>query len=145
MREARKARLNRFNSGYMKAKPVLNPIDPSPFYRSMWFAELVFGKAPAPRPVNLKIEDIQRAVAKHFGISVDNLISRSRINIFAHPRQVAVYLCHLLTLHGSSEIGRRFDRDHASVIHAIKKIRRMAENGTGLGPDAIEIKRKLGR
>ena len=43
----------------------------------------------------------------------------------ALPRQIAMYLMRRQTTLSLSEIGRFFDRDHTTVIHACSKIERL--------------------
>jgi chromosomal replication initiator protein len=51
------------------------------------------------------------------------MISARRFKILVRPRQIAMYLCKLLTLHSLPIIGHHFGgRDHATIIHAICKM-----------------------
>ena len=46
----------------------------------------------------------------------------------ARPRQIAMYLAKKMTTRSLPEIGRRFaNRDHTTVIHAVKTITRLSE------------------
>ena len=51
--------------------------------------------------------------------------SARRTNSVALPRQMAMYLMRRMTTLSLSEIGRFFDRDHTTVIHACEKIERL--------------------
>jgi len=69
------------------------------------------------------IEQIQQRVAEHFNIKMTDMSSARRAQSVARPRQVAMYLCKQLTQRSLPEIGRKFgNRDHTTVIHAVKKI-----------------------
>ena len=68
------------------------------------------------------IDEIQKKVAEYFNISVKELQSSRRARTVARPRQVAMYLAKQLTSRSFPEIGRKFDRDHTTVIHAREKI-----------------------
>lgn len=70
--------------------------------------------------VGTTILAIQKATAKYFGISLENLQSEKRTREFSHPRMIAMYLAYSLLGMGSSSIGRQFKRDHTTVLHAIK-------------------------
>jgi chromosomal replication initiator protein len=78
------------------------------------------------RPVELKrvrIEEIQRIVARHYNVSRSDLLSSRRTANVVRPRQIAMYLAKTLTLRSLPEIGRRFGgRDHTTVLHAVRKI-----------------------
>lgn len=66
---------------------------------------------------------IIKSVAKHFGISIDDLKSKSRKKEVVTARQVAMYLAKEHTQYSLKAIGYHFGgRDHATVIHAIKSI-----------------------
>lgn len=69
------------------------------------------------------VDKIQRACAKEFGITIDEILSKRRSRAIARPRQVAMYLSKQLTTRSLPDIGRRFGgRDHTTVIHAVKRI-----------------------
>jgi chromosomal replication initiator protein len=65
------------------------------------------------------------AVASHYGITREQLKGKRRTNSVALPRQVAMYLMRRQTTLSLAEIGRFFDRDHTTVIHACSKIERL--------------------
>jgi chromosomal replication initiator protein len=68
---------------------------------------------------------IVHLVAGHYGITRDQLKGKRRTNSVALPRQIAMYLMRRQTTLSLSEIGRFFDRDHTTVIHACDKIQRL--------------------
>lgn len=69
------------------------------------------------------INRIQRIVAEHFQVSVDDLKSKKRSANLAFPRQVAMYLCRKLTNESFPKIGIEFGgKDHSTVIHSVEKI-----------------------
>ena len=71
----------------------------------------------------LTIEEIQKAVASHYGLKVADLKSAKRLKALVLPRQVAMYLSRQLTSSSYPDIGERFGgKDHSTIIHAIKKI-----------------------
>ena len=51
-----------------------------------------------------------------------------KIKILLRPRQIAMFLAKKMTTRSLPEIGRRFaNRDHTTVIHAVKTITRLSE------------------
>lgn len=75
------------------------------------------------KPAGITIEQIQRAVANHYRLRIDDLISKNNARHIAVPRQVAMYLCKRLTKHSFPEIGREFGgKHHTTVIHSVDKI-----------------------
>ena len=85
-------------------------------------------------PKRVKIEDIQRAVARHYNVSRADMLSSRRTANVVRPRQIAMYLAKTLTLRSLPEIGRRFGgRDHTTVLHAVRKIENLGGQRQGAG------------
>jgi len=73
-------------------------------------------------------EDIIKSVAGHFKISTKDILSRKKTRNIVFPRQVAMYLARTITDESFPEIGEKFGgKDHATVMHACKKITREIE------------------
>jgi chromosomal replication initiator protein len=70
----------------------------------------------------LSVETIREFVAEHFKVSVEDMQSRSRKKEISFPRQLSMYMTRKYTEQGLSEIGKAFNRDHSTVVHAIKVI-----------------------
>jgi chromosomal replication initiator protein len=95
-------------------------------------------------PKRVKIEDIQRIVARHYNVSRPDLLSSRRTANVVRPRQVAMYLAKTLTLRSLPEIGRRFGgRDHTTVLHAVRKIEHLVGSDTALAEEVESLKRQL--
>ena len=77
-------------------------------------------------PRRVRIDDILRTVSKHYGVNRGDLLSGRRNRSIVRPRQIGMYLAKLLTSRSLPEIGRRFgNRDHTTVLHAIRKIEQL--------------------
>ncbi|HEV7253264.1 MAG TPA: chromosomal replication initiator protein DnaA [Mesorhizobium sp.] len=97
----------------------------------------------AGEPKRVRIEDIQRVVAKHYNVSKTELLSNRRTRAVVKPRQVAMYLAKVMTPRSLPEIGRRFGgRDHTTVLHAVRKIEELAGTDGTLAQE-IELLRRL--
>jgi chromosomal replication initiator protein len=95
-------------------------------------------------PKRVKIEEIQRIVARQYNVSRADLLSSRRTANVVRPRQVAMYLAKTLTLRSLPEIGRRFGgRDHTTVLHAVRKIENLVGNDTALAEEIEILKRQL--
>ncbi len=77
---------------------------------------------------NINIFDIQKVTADHFNISLSELISNKKGYKFSYPRHIAMYLCRNLTYLPFKKIGEAFgNKNHATVIHAVKRIEKDRE------------------
>jgi chromosomal replication initiator protein len=95
-------------------------------------------------PKRVKIEDIQRVVARQYNVSRADLLSSRRTANVVRPRQIAMYLAKTLTLRSLPEIGRRFGgRDHTTVLHAVRKIENLVGNDNSLAEEIELLKRLL--
>jgi chromosomal replication initiator protein len=95
-------------------------------------------------PKRIKIEDIQRVVARQYNVSRSDLLSSRRTANVVRPRQVAMYLAKTLTLRSLPEIGRRFGgRDHTTVLHAVRKIEALVSKDVALSDEVELLKRQL--
>ena len=75
------------------------------------------------------IEQIQRKVAEHFDVRLADMTSKRRPANIAFPRQVAMFLSRELTNSSLSDIGDAFGgKDHGTVIHACKLVKRRIED-----------------
>jgi chromosomal replication initiator protein len=76
----------------------------------------------------ITVDKIQNIVANFFNIHLAEMLSQRRSRPLARPRQIAMYLAKKMTTRSLPEIGRRFaNRDHTTVIHAVKTITRLSE------------------
>jgi chromosomal replication initiator protein len=95
-------------------------------------------------PKRVRIEDIQRIVARQYNVSRADLLSSRRTANVVRPRQIAMFLAKTLTLRSLPEIGRRFGgRDHTTVLHAVRKIENLVHNDTSLAEEIELLKRQL--
>lgn len=77
---------------------------------------------------NLSIEGIQKRVARHFDLTTQLLIGKTRRQEIATPRQIAMYLAKRLTKSPLKVIGFHFgNRDHSTVIHAVQTIEKKCQ------------------
>jgi chromosomal replication initiator protein len=92
----------------------------------------------------ITVDDIQKAVAEHFGLKQADLLSERRTRAIARPRQAAMYLAKQLTTRSLPDIGRRFGgRDHTTVLHAVRRIEELRADDPALSADLETLARKL--
>ena len=61
---------------------------------------------------------IKKIVGKHFNVRMEDFNAKRKTQSVAWPRQIAMYLATELTDLSLPEIGREFNRDHSTVVHA---------------------------
>ena len=90
------------------------------------------------------IQKIQKAVADHFKITVDDLKSKKRTANISYPRQIAMYLCRMTTEETIVKIGLEFgNRDHATVLHSFEKISEEVKTNYELKETIEKIKNRI--
>ena len=99
----------------------------------------------------ITVPNIQKTVADYYQVRLSDLLSKRRSRSLARPRQMAMSLAKELTEHSLPEIGEAFGgRDHTTVLHACRTIRKLCETDTrdaaGLGttdPHPHRLSRRL--
>jgi chromosomal replication initiator protein len=79
----------------------------------------------ARRSKKITTPSIQKLVCKHYKVSMEELLSRSRKRSISQPRQIAMYLVRRFTGESFQAIGRSFNRYHATTLHAIGTVERL--------------------
>ncbi len=96
-----------------------------------------------PQRREVRIATIQKVVANEFGVTVEAMKAKSRVQRLAFPRQTAIYLTRELTGIPLVEIGKRFGgRDHTTILHAYGKIARLARQDSSF-QERLEKMRRL--
>jgi chromosomal replication initiator protein len=100
--------------------------------------------ASEEEPGVITIEQIQRAVAATYKISIEQLVAKNNSRRVAFPRQIAMYLCKRLTKHSFPEIGRAFGgKHHTTVIHSVEKIQSLASADTSFQRLLLDLSENL--
>ena len=93
---------------------------------------------------SINVESIQNIVAVYFNLNIQEMLSPRRSRSLARPRQIAMYLAKKYTTNSLPEIGRKFsNRDHTTVIHAVKKINELVKNDNEIKHSITEIIKRL--
>lgn len=99
-------------------------------------------EALPPKP---RLDDISRAVARQFGITVGQLRSRKQARQFVLPRQCAMFLSRRLTTASLEQIGKYFgQRDHSTVIHACRRLAQLIPHEAGLRQSISQVETLIG-
>ena len=88
----------------------------------------------------VSIDKIQNVTSNFFSINLQEMLSQRRSRPLARPRQIAMYLAKKLTTRSLPEIGRKFaNRDHTTVIHAVKTIEKLSQDNSLMKKNIEEI------
>ena len=88
----------------------------------------------------ISIDKIQNVTSNFFSINLQEMLSQRRSRPLARPRQIAMYLAKKLTTRSLPEIGRKFaNRDHTTVIHAVKTIEKLSQENSLMKKNIDEI------
>ena len=88
-------------------------------------ADIIQSDRPA-----IDIETIKKVVGKAYSIEIQDFKSPKRSEAISLPRQIAMYLADELTEMSLTDIGKTFDKDHSTVVHARDKIKTMMSTDT---------------
>ncbi|NLW52309.1 MAG: chromosomal replication initiator protein DnaA [Tissierellia bacterium] len=83
----------------------------------------------------ISLDYIKNVVADFYSITKNDLISKSRQQNIARPRQIAMYLSRNLTDLSLIKIANSFDRDHSTIMHGCEKIEAMMNQDLGFSKE----------
>ncbi len=92
----------------------------------------------------ISIDDVAKAVSSHFNIKISDLRSGRRLRSISRPRQIAMYICRTCVGSTFPSIARHFNKDHSTVISAVKNIERVLKSDFSTKESVDTIKRHLG-
>jgi chromosomal replication initiator protein len=90
------------------------------------------------------VDMIKAAVARHYQMTVAELLRKTREKAVSHPRQLSMYLTCKLTTLSLPNIARLYGGyDHTTVLYAKRKIGKLLQENAELRRDVEEISRLL--
>ena len=108
------------------------------------FAEETLRDLLATHAQAVTVPNIQKITAEYFNVRLQDLLSKRRVRSLARPRQIAMALSKELTEHSLPEIGEAFGgRDHTTVLHACRTIRKLCETDARMRQDWEQLIRVL--
>ena len=107
-------------------------------------AEKIIGRIVNMTPKVTTIEQIREVVCDYFKLSVDAISTKSRKLEVVQARQIAMYLSKNMTKNSLSMIGNCIgQRDHATVLHACKKVVDLMDTDKHFRKNVEEIEDRL--
>lgn len=90
------------------------------------------------------VDLIIKTTAKHFALTPQELLSRSRRRTIARPRQIAMFVCTRLTTRSLPDIGNRFGGfDHTTVLYARDRVAALVETDAQLREEVEAVERAV--
>src|SRR5262249_4641242 len=93
---------------------------PGPLDRTV--VEQILSETGQPTSNGRDVGVIVKRVAATFGVTEKELLGPSRLRRVMVPRQVAMYLAREVCRLSLPRIGSAFERDHTTVLHAVRKV-----------------------
>ena len=107
-------------------------------------AEAALRSRISERERKLTADMIKAAVARHYHMSVAELLRKTREKAVSHPRQVAMYMCAKHTVLSLPNIARLFGGyDHTTVLYAKRIVAKKLPENADLRRDVEEINKLL--
>ncbi len=103
-------------------------------------AEEILEKSVQNLSKRVNDNQILKAVAGFFNISIEDIISHNRRKEVVEPRQIAMYLLRDISDLSYPYIGEKLGRDHTTAIHSYEKINREINRDQGLNQKILMIK-----
>ena len=76
------------------------------------------------KPEQCPVAVITKTVEVYFGLDEGDIIDPARYRYIVRPRHIAYWLARHITGQSYSELGRRFDRRHDTIIRGIQSLER---------------------
>lgn len=92
---------------------------------------------------NISIDKIMEIVAVYYDLTVLDIRGKKRTQSIAIARQIAMYLSTQYTRLSTTQIGKYFNKEHATIIHAATKIKKSMEEDKKLKSEIINIENRI--
>lgn len=86
----------------------------------------------------ITVEAVQHEVEQYYQVSHADLIGTKRSRNIAYARHVAIYLCRQMIDIPYNDIGKRFNRDHSTIMSSVEKIEKKSKESREL-QEELEI------
>lgn len=100
------------------------------------------GRSDNPPDAVPSVESIQETVCSTLGVSRNELLSPTRTARVIQARQLSMYLSRELTSLSLAQIARAFERDHSTVLHAVRTVSKRVDPGSDVS-EMLDRMRRL--
>ncbi len=95
------------------------------------------------RRKKITVDVIKKLVAKEYNLTLAEMVSKSRKQRVVRPRQIAMYLARRHTDSPLQTIGSRFNRYHATVLHAVGAVENAMRKEPGVKKEIKILNQKI--
>lgn len=99
-----------------------------------------FSGGPSKR---LTVADIQKEVETFYKVSHSDLTGKKRTQNITYARQIAIYLCRQLLDLPFNDIGKKFNRDHSTVMYSVTNVEEKIKENRELREEIETIKQVI--
>jgi len=95
---------------------------------------------------HVTVDEVQRTVARHFGLKLSELKGPRRHKALARARMIAIYLARELTGESYPALGAAFGgRDHTTMLHAVRRIEDLVAHDPTVADTVLVLRRRFER
>ncbi|MDO4503166.1 MAG: chromosomal replication initiator protein DnaA [Coriobacteriia bacterium] len=93
--------------------------------------------------VQVTVESVQQAVENFYRVSHADLVGKKRQRNITHARQVAIYLSRQLIDVPFADIGKKFNRDHSTIMYSYKCIEEKLDGNRDLNEEMEALRKEI--
>jgi len=93
--------------------------------------------------VRITAKSINEAVSKYFNIPIADIKGKRKTQNISDVRQIAMYLCRELTDMSFVVIGKEYDKNYTTVMHAVNNVRTKMETNPEIANAIDTLKKQL--
>ena len=94
-------------------------------------------------PISVTVDKIFAAIDKKYNVKKSDLTGKSRVKEIANARHIAIYLIRTLTEMSLPNIGKIFNRDHATVMSSIDNVEKRLDSSQQFEAEINEIIKEI--
>ncbi|MCL1797216.1 MAG: chromosomal replication initiator protein DnaA [Eggerthellaceae bacterium] len=91
----------------------------------------------------LAVSDIQTEVENYYKISHADLVGKKRTRNIIYARQIGIYLCRQMLDIPYNDIGKKFNRDHSTVMYSVANVEEKLKESRGLREELENLRRLI--
>ena len=96
-----------------------------------------FSGGPTKR---LAVADIQREVENYYKISHSDMVGKKRPRHITYARKIAMYLCRQMLDLPFNDIGKKFNRDHTTVLYSVSDVEKQLKESRDMNEEIEALK-----